>query len=153
MPGAIGRITELHGDYYFRMWNFGVYFEAKVASELADFLQSFDSVRDGFWTAVIDERIIGSIAVTGRDAGTKGARLRWFILDEEFQGQGLGKALMEEAMAFCRRAGFRRVYLTTFAGLDAARHLYETAGFRLIAEKEGNNWGKTVTEQTFELIL
>ena len=42
---------------------------------------------------------------------------------------------------------------TTFAGLDAARHLYERAGFVLCQESEGDHWGRTVMEQTFELRL
>lgn len=46
---------------------------------------------------------------------------------------------------------FKKVYLWTFAGLDAARHLYEKCGFRLCEQCEGNQWEKTVTEQRFEL--
>jgi len=64
-----------------------------------------------------------------------------------------GDHLVSEAVAFCRRAGCRRVWLTTFAGLDAARRLYEEAGFRLMEEREDAHWGKTVPEQTFELLL
>jgi hypothetical protein len=30
-PGAIGRVVEMHGDYYARHWGFGVFFEAKAA--------------------------------------------------------------------------------------------------------------------------
>jgi len=53
-------------------------------------------------------------------------------------------------MAFCRRTGRRLVHLDTFAGLDAARALYERAGFRLVAEQAGETWGRVVTEQRFE---
>jgi hypothetical protein len=55
------------------------------------------------------------------------------------------------ALQFCRQKKFPLVYLSTFAGLDAARRLYEKAGFRLRAEGEGDHWGKTVVEQAFEL--
>ena len=41
---------------------------------------------------------------------------------------------MAEMMAFIREAGFDRAFLTTFQGLDAARHLYESEGFALISE-------------------
>ena len=37
-PGAIGRVAEMHGTYYHREWGFGLYFEAKVATELSAFL-------------------------------------------------------------------------------------------------------------------
>lgn len=153
VPCAVGRVTELHAGYYHDNWDFGLYFETKVATELAQFLQSFNPARDGFWVALIDSRIIGSIAIVGEETSPQSARLRWLILDPEYKGRGLGKRLMRKAIDFCRKADFRRVYLTTFAGLDAARHLYERAGFRLIDEQEGAHWGKTVSEQTFELIL
>jgi hypothetical protein len=52
-------------------------------------------------------------------------------------------------MDFCRQAGHRCVYLWTFEGLDAARHLYESQGFCLAEEKEDRTWGKPIKEQKF----
>jgi GNAT superfamily N-acetyltransferase len=150
LPGVIGRITELHGTYYAKNWDLGLFFEAKVATELAEFLNRFDPSYDGLWLAMCHEAVVGSIAIDGGPAQTSGARLRWFILAPEIQGQGIGHRLMDQAMSFCEQAGFRRVYLTTFAGLHAARHLYETYGFTLCEEGENTHWGKAVLEQTFE---
>lgn len=152
-PGAIGRIAELHAIYYHRHWGFYVFFESKVATELSEFLCRFNEIHDGFWVASVDEKILGSIAIDGINFDSKGAHLRWFIVTPENQGYGIGKILLEEAIEFCRKKGFGRVYLWTFAGLDAARHLYEKYGFRLCKLCEGNQWGKTVTEQMFELNL
>jgi hypothetical protein len=45
------------------------------------------------------------------------------------------------------------VYLTTFVGLDPARHLYEKWGLILCEETEDNTWGVTVKEQFFQLTL
>ncbi len=44
---------------------------------------------------------------------------------------------------------FQQVHLSTFAGLDPARHLYEKWGFQLVEEKEGDTWGVRVREQEF----
>jgi len=153
VPGAIGKITELHATYYSEHRDFGLYFESKVATDLSEFLNRFDEAHDGFWAATINGGIVGSIVIDGKEAHADGARLRWFIVAPEYQGRGLGKMLLREAIDFCRRANFGRVYLSTFAGLDPARHLYEKFGFVLREEKEDNHWGKTVTEQTFELLL
>ena len=49
VPGSIGRIAELHGTYYHENWGFGVFFEAKVASELAEFMGRYNDEQDGFW--------------------------------------------------------------------------------------------------------
>jgi GNAT superfamily N-acetyltransferase len=150
LPGAIGRITELHGTYYARHWDLGLFFEAKAASELAEFLARFDQRHDGLWLALQNNNIVGSIVIDGSKAETLGARLRWFILAPDIQGHGVGNKLMYAAMNFCEQAGFKRIYLTTFAGLNAARHLYEKWGFTLCEEGEDTHWGKAVLEQTFE---
>src|SRR5664279_6643968 len=90
VPGAIGRVAELHASYYSKNWNFGVYFEAKVAAELAGFLRRYDPARDGFWTALQDGRVEGSIAIDAAKAATEGAHLRWFILSDALRGRGAG---------------------------------------------------------------
>jgi len=153
VPGAIGRIAELHGTYYNNHWSFDLFFESKVAIELSEFLRRFNEVHDGFWVASVGEKIVGAIAIDGANHNSKGAHLRWFIVAPENQGQGIGKMLLNEAVEFCRKKKFGRVYLWTFLGLDPARHLYEGLGFKLCKEHEGKQWGRTVTEQRFELIL
>jgi GNAT superfamily N-acetyltransferase len=154
IPGAIGAITQLHGTYYNQHWDLGLYFEAKVATELSEFLNRFDLAHDGIWIARDGEKFVGAIVIDGKDAYGEGARLRWFIIAPAYQGQGVGNLLIEEAMSFCRVAGFQRVYLTTFAGLSAARHLYEKHGFRLCREEDGSHLtGKaSLVEQVFEYV-
>ena len=151
VPGAIGRIAELHANTYSLDWGFGLFFEAKVAKEMAEFLSRFDEARDGFWIFSIRDRIEGGIAIDGIEAGTQGAHLRWFILSPEVRGRGFGHRLMGEAISFCKKRGYENIYLETFEGLHAARHLYEKFGFRLVRQAEGTQWGKKVTEQRFEL--
>lgn len=153
IPGAIGRIAELHGTYYYKHWGFGLFFESKVATELSEFLRHFDETRDGFWVVRVEEEIIGSIAIDGGNHDSQGAHLRWFIVAPESHGNDIGKMLLKEAVEFCRKKKFDRVYLWTFAGLDPARHLYEKFGFKLCEEFKGDQWGRTMTEQRFELIL
>jgi GNAT superfamily N-acetyltransferase len=153
IPGAIGRIAELHGTYYHRHWGFGLFFEAKVARELSEFLERFDEARDGFWTLCSERRVEGAIAIDAIKATSEGAHLRWFILSPELHGKGLGRQLLEEAVNFCRRMRYNRVYLCTFEGLNTARHLYEKFGFRLHEAHEGTQWGSRVNEQKFVLTL
>ncbi len=97
-------------------------------------------------------RIEGSIAIDGTRAAEPdgAAHLRWFITSEAVQGQGLGRRLLELAMDFVDGRGYRRTTLWTFAGLDAARHLYTAYGFRLVHQSPGDQWGTVVTEQRFE---
>jgi len=151
-PGAIGRITELQASYYAKDWGLGLYFEAKCATEMSEFLSRFDPAHDGAWFAKTNGQIVGGVFIDGKDALGEGARLRWFIIDPRYQGQGIGNLLMNAAMAFCKQKQFPRVYLTTFAGLVTARHLYEKHGFVQCAEKDGSHLtGKaSLVEQVFE---
>ena len=151
VPGALGRVTEMHGVYYHLHWGFGPYFEQLVGAELAEFLGRFDASHDGFWVARLADQVVGSITIDGGKGDR--ARLRWFILEERCQGRGIGRRLMEQALGFCRRVGFREVELSTFDGLHAARRLYEEFGFRLVSEQNGDHWGTTVKEQVFLLPL
>ena len=137
-PGAIGRVVELHGTYYHTHWGFGAFFEAQVASQLAEFFGRYDQLRDGFWIATVSGRVEDSITIDGAHAADDGAHLRWFIMAEALRGRG---------------DGYPRVYLWTFEGLNAARHLYEREGFQLVQQRRGKQWGTEVTEQRFEMRL
>jgi GNAT superfamily N-acetyltransferase len=153
VPGSLGRIIALHAEYYAAHWGFGALFETEVAADLAAFARDLPRPDSRLWLALLDGGLIGSVAIDGRHAANDGAHLRWFCLAPAAQGQGVGRALLRDALAFCRACGFARVYLHTFTGLDAARHLYEAHGFRLAHEASDDTWGTRVTEQRFELTL
>ena len=149
IPGLIGRIAEMHGSYYSREHNFGRFFEAKVASGLAEFSERLEKPCNQIWLAVLNDKIVGSVAIDGEDLAPGEAHLRWFILDDGCRGHGVGKKLLNEAMRFCDSAGFSAVHLWTFNKLTAARRLYESYGFTLVKEWEGDQWGSLITEQQF----
>lgn len=152
-PGALGRIAELHGGYYHRHAGFGLFFEARVARGLADFLERYNDERDGIWLVLADGKVEASVVIDGLHAATEGAHLRWFIASDKLRGSGLGSTLLGTAVGFCRSRSYRKIYLDTFEGLHAARHLYEKHGFRLVQQQPGGQWGVQVNEQRFELSL
>jgi len=153
VPGSIGRVVELHGRYYHTHWGFGVFFETKVAKDLSEFMSRYEEARDGFWLGLESGRVEGAIAIDGIKASDTGAHLRWFIVSDAFRGSGLGRKLIDTALDFCRQNAYKTVYLWTFDGLQAARHLYESMGFGLVEQHKGKQWGTEVTEQRFELLL
>ena len=155
VPGTLGWVVQMHGTYYHTHWGLGLYFETRVATELAELLNRFDPARDGVWVAHLNGTIVGTIFIDGHGASTEGARLRWFFTDPRYQGQGIGNRLMQEVMTFCERAGFHRIYLTTFAGLNTARHLYEKFGFTLCHEMDARELtgSDALVEQVLERFL
>lgn len=148
-PGMIGRIAEMHGVYYAREHLFGRFFEVKVATGVAEFSDRLDKPCNQIWLAVMNGRIVGSVAIDGEDLAPGEAHLRWFILDDGCRGHGVGKKLLTDAMRFCDSLGFSAVHLWTFNKLTAARRLYESFGFTLAKEWEGDQWGSLITEQQF----
>ncbi|WP_312688458.1 helix-turn-helix domain-containing GNAT family N-acetyltransferase [Kosakonia sp.] len=149
LPGMIGRISEMHANYYSRHYGFGYFFESKVAAGLAEFAGRLESERNHIWLAVQNDRVVGSVAIDGEDLGNNEAHLRWFILDDACRGSGIGRQLLASAMQFCDRQQFSAVQLWTFSGLNAARRLYESFGFRLAKEWQGDQWGSSMLEQQF----
>ena len=146
-------VTALHAAYYCGEWQFGARFAQEVESDLAEFLQRFDPVRDRLWFARAGGETVGAVAIDGGRDRRADPRLRWFILDPRMQGRGAGRQLIARALEFCRSSGAARVHLWTFAGLEKARRLYDRAGFVLVEETADDAWGRRVTHQRFELEL
>jgi len=150
-PGALAAVIGLHMDYYGREWGFGRPFGTKLAAEMGAFLARYDAGRDLFLSAYDGTgALVDSVTVDAKAA--EGAHLRWYILADGARGAGLGRTLLERAVAHCAERRFPRIYLTTFAGLDAARHLYESLGFKLCDESDRDQWQGGVREQRFELV-
>lgn len=149
-PGLAGRIIEWHGAYYARHHGFGPSFEARVAAGLANLLPRLSSPVNLLLRASRAGQWVGSVAVDGEDLADGAAHLRWFIVADGERGIGVGRRLLAQAMAFCDAQQVPCTRLWTFRGLDAARRLYEDAGFRLVSEYSGTQWGTEVVEQVFE---
>ena len=147
-PGGLARLCAIQTEYYARDWGFGHLYESVVASDIGEFLQRYDKKHDFVQLVLEAGEVKGGIVIDSQDG--KQAQLHWFILDDGLRGLGVGRKLITAAMNFVREQGIPRVYLTTFDGLNAARHLYEEAGFKLVEEQLASTWGRTIKEQRFE---
>jgi len=146
-PGLIGRAVEMMATRILRDYPFGTGFEPRVAGDMAEFLPRADRPMNGIWYAKAERGIVGTITIDGEDLGDGLAHLRWFVVADGLRGRGLGRELLARALAHCDARGFREVHLWTLKGLDAARRLYDQAGFRLAEEYLGDQWGGDVIEQ------
>lgn len=151
VPGGLAQSCALQTSYYARHHNFGATFEAGRMHDIGTFLGRYNPSQDGVWLLVDRGAVQGSIVIDGAGSAND-AQLRWFIVSEDVRGRGWGDRLMSEAMRFCRTR-FARVHLHTFAGLDAARRLYERHEFVLTDEQPTTAWGPAVLEQRFERIF
>lgn len=150
-PGDIGDMIRLHGILYAQEYQYNGAFETYVTQTLHEFMQTYDPARDRVWLASCYGELVGIIAIIGKGKGV--AQLRWFLLKPEFRGMGLGKKLMDEAMAFCRQQNFRSVYLLTTHQQDKAGRMYTKAGFVKTASTPQRIWGQDLYEERYELKL
>jgi len=149
-PGDVGYITYLHGILYAPEQGWDQTFDAYVAIPLAEFARS-RLPGQCVWIVEDGERIVGSLAIV--KFSEREAQLRWLLLDPEVRGQGIGRRLVEEALDFCRDAGYSSVFLWTVNTLPVAAKLYQSVGFRKTEELTHELWGRTVTEVKYELLL
>ncbi|RLB99992.1 MAG: N-acetyltransferase [Deltaproteobacteria bacterium] len=149
-PGDIGTVIHHHGVLYSREHGFNHEFDAYVALGMARFIEEI-TPREHLWIAEIQGRFAGSIAIVRHDDET--AQLRWLIVEPGARKNGIGRQLVAEAVRFSREMGYGAIILWTIDFLHAARHLYDTAGFRMIETKVSPVWGRTLTEECWRLDL
>jgi len=154
-PGDLGAVAALHGLLYSREYGMDTTMEAHVAADLAELVLARDREAGAgpgrLWVAELDGGIVGATGLTRSDDEPGRGQLRWVLLDPAARGRGLGRDLLARALGEARERGYDGVYLWTVAGLDAAHHLYEQAGFRTTVERETRKWGIDTVEQRMDL--
>lgn len=150
-PGDIGYITYLHGTMYQQEYGYGLSFEAYVAEGLSEFYKNYDPQRDAVWIGELAGRIVGFMLLMHREENA--AQLRYFLIQPEYRGVGLGKKLMHLFMEHLQEKGYRAAYLWTTNEQHTAAALYKKFGFVLVAEKPSTAFGKELMEQKYELVL
>jgi len=97
-------------------------------ADLKDIEQSY--LKSGGVFYVLEDKpgsIIGAYGLYPIDQAA--CELRKMYLHKSFRGEGLGKLLLEDALAKARRMGFEKVTLETASVLTEAISLYRSYGF------------------------
>lgn len=128
---------------------YGPPFARHVAKSAAEFRHHHDPARDRVWIAEHEGGQAGAIAIM-HDADRPGwAKLRWFFVEAEARGMGIGSRLIDEALAFAGRAGYEGVHFWTCSDLTAAARQYARAGFHIV-EEAPCPWKDGVVQQRWE---
>ncbi len=151
-PGDLGWIVQRHGALYAAEYGWNADFEGLVARIVADFAEDHDPHLERVWIAELDGRPVGSVMCV-RDEAPGTARLRLLLVDPEGRGLGIGTRLVDAVIAFAREAGYRELVLWTNDVLDAARGVYQRAGFTLTAERPHRSFGADLKGQDWRLPL
>src|SRR6516164_2315941 len=103
------------------------------------------------WIAEIAGEKVGAVMLANDGDGV--ARFRLLFVEPEARGLGIGVRLVDEAIRFARGAGYRKITLWTHSVLTAARHIYQSAGFKLMRSEEHQSWGQPVVSEHWDLQL
>jgi len=149
-PGLLGTISALFGRAISASHGVDWTLDAMIAEEQCAFFRRFDPEQDRVWAAMDGVIPKGGLTIEGPRPTGDSARLRFFILDESLRGKGFGRRMLLHAMEFCREKRWRRIYLTTLPGLDAALRLYAEQGFSRVSTSSDAFHGSSYVEQTYE---
>lgn len=144
-------IIRRHVELYQAEYGLSAVFAGDVDRGVRRLAANLNAAHECILIPEIEGRPLGSIAVARADDET--AQLRYFLLEPEARGHGLGYRLVDAALAFCRRAGYTHVFLETFSKLTAARTIYQSRGFRITYTHQNPEWGEDVLEERWELDL
>ena len=101
--------------------------------------KSYSAPRSAYWVVERDGVVEGGGGVApleGGDADTCELRKMYFL--PSVRGAGAGAEIMRRSLDAARAFGFKRCYLETLSGMDAAMKLYERTGFRRIDKPLGD---------------
>jgi ribosomal protein S18 acetylase RimI-like enzyme len=115
-----------------------LYVEGLLGGKLADNDTGFDiddvnlaymsNPGSHFWVAEADGKVVGMIGLQQLEAGT--GEIRRLRVHPDYRRRGIGSAMLQKALEFCRDHGLLKVTLDTYMEREPALHLFEKFNFR-----------------------
>jgi putative acetyltransferase len=143
MPDVLALLARIWREYAF-IWAPEIEFP-----DLFVFDDYYASPRGAFWV-VRDEdgRVVGCVGVDRVDEAT--AEIHRLYLDAHLRGRGLGRALVEMALAWARERGLGRMVLWSDTRFTQSHRLYDRMGFARHGERTVPNDPNDSREYRFE---
>jgi putative acetyltransferase len=107
--------------------------------EVGHMSAAYSAPRSAYYVVEDSGRVLGGGGIAplaGADADTCELRKMYFL--PAARGRGLGEAMLQRCLEAARGFGYRRCYLETLTGMDAAMRLYERFGFRRLQGPVGD---------------
>ena len=126
-PGVIDLIGRVFAEYGW-IWQ-----PESEVPDLFDFAAHYEGERGGFWVVRAEGRVVASVGVERLDAHA--AELHRLYVDPAWRRQGLGDALVQSAIEWCRAQGIGRLVLWSDTRFENSHRLYTRLGFQRLGER------------------
>ena len=101
--------------------------------------RAYSRPRCAYFVVEDGNEVLGGGGIAPLDGGEDDTcELRKMYFLPQARGRGAGAAMMQRCLDAARELGFRRCYLETLSGMDAAMKLYDRSGFRRIDAPMGD---------------
>lgn len=151
--GEIGWMIHRQGLLYNQQYGWNGEFEALIGRIYSEYEAAPAAPPRNLWVAEWNGEVAGSIFCMPSEGLPDSAQLRLLYVEPVARGQGIGKLLVEQCVAFARQSGYARMRLWTHSIQEAARKLYAAAGFIVVESKPHHAFGKDLVSEIWELRL
>jgi len=103
------------------------------------------------YLAKIGDKVVGVYVLTKINTAT--TELKNIAVDEKFQGKGIGKMLVLDAIKKAKEAGFKRIEVGTGNSSFSQLAIYQKCGFRIIGVDKDffkKNYSEKIVENGIE---
>ena len=149
--GDIGWMVHRQGILYNQQFGWNGDFEALIAGIYSQYHAAPTTPAKDLWVAEQRGQIVGSIFVMPSEGLPGSAQLRMLYVEPAARGQGVGAALVKQAVSFAQANGYERMRLWTHTIQQSARRIYAAAGFKVVETIEEDNFGKAMTGEIWEI--
>ena len=123
---AICRIIKSVGEEFGAV---GDGFGPSDAEVLAMSTHYTEATKSLYLVALLEGEVVGGGGIASFNASHETCELKKLFLLPRGRGQGIGKQITEQCLAFAKTQGYAQCYLDTLSNMTAAISLYESVGF------------------------
>jgi putative acetyltransferase len=108
-------------------------------AEVDAMFAAYAKPRSAYFVVELDGKVVGGGGMAPLENGEADVcELRKMYFLPQARGLGAGSAMITRCLDSAREFGFRRCYLETLTGMDAAQALYRKHGFTTLCAPMGN---------------
>jgi GNAT superfamily N-acetyltransferase len=136
--GDANRVLALMREVFIDEMGWDRAFIVDAARVLAGMLDDHRPGRDLFLVAESGKKIVGVMFLV--NIHDRMGFIRWLVVHKDFRRTGLGRDLLNRALAFSREDRFDKLRLVTVGELTTARRFYLKAGFSEVGRRPDLLW-------------